>query len=164
MTITKANSLRDGRRVLRFETIDEVLAEIDRVVEAERNGQLRQLGNWTAGQILGHISAWIDYGYEGYPLRPPPWLVRMFLRLRLKKMLNGSMPAGVRIPGVEQGTVGIDPLETAEAAARVRRSFERLKRGDPAKYDSPAFGPMSHEDRIRLNLRHAELHLSFLNY
>jgi hypothetical protein len=29
---------------------------------------------------------------------------------------------------------------------------------------SPAFGPMNHEDRTQFNLRHAELHLSFLQF
>ncbi len=37
----------------------------------------------------------------------------------------------------------------------------RLKNGEPCTHDSPAFGALSHEDRIRLNLRHAELHLGY---
>ena len=61
------------RRMLRFETLDEALAELDRIASAEQSGKLRTLGNWTAGQVLGHVAAWIDYGYEGYPLQPPPW-------------------------------------------------------------------------------------------
>ena len=41
------------RRVLRFESIDQVLAEVDRLAAAERAGRLRRLGDWTLGQALG---------------------------------------------------------------------------------------------------------------
>ena len=55
-------------------------------------------------------------------------------------------------------------MPLAEGAARLRKAVARLQAGEPARYDSPAFGPMNHEERIQLNLRHAELHLSFLRW
>jgi hypothetical protein len=58
----------------------------------------------------------------------------------------------------------MDDMPTREAADRLKQAFRRLESGEPAKFHSPAFGAMSHEDRIRLNLRHAELHLGFLDY
>jgi hypothetical protein len=36
-----------GPRLLRFESIDQALAEVERIVEAERAGRLKRLGNWT---------------------------------------------------------------------------------------------------------------------
>lgn len=150
------------RRTLRFDTIAELEAEIDRIVAADRDGQLRTTGHWTPGQIMAHVAAWIEYGYDGYPLRPPPWFVRWFLRWQGKRFLRVGMPSGVRIPRVKDGTFGQDEMPTAAAAERLRRALQRLQSGEPAKFDSPAFGPMSHDDRIRLNLRHAELHLGFL--
>ena len=152
------------RRRLRFESIDEVLAEIGRIDQADESGRLRRLGNWTPGQILAHIAAWIEYGYEGYPISPPPWFVRWILRWQVKKCLRDGMPAGVRIPGAENGTYGIDEMATKDAAARLKNVLLRLKTNEPSEFDSPAFGIMNHEDRIRLNLRHAELHLGFVNY
>ena len=152
------------RRALRFATIDELLGEIDRVVEADQQGRLRTLGTWTPGQVLGHVAAWIDYGYDGYPMPPPPWLIRVFLRWQVKKYLREGMPSGVRIPSVAEGTYGTEALPTGEAVDRLRGALRRLQSGEQAKHDSPAFGPMSHEDRIQLNLRHAELHLGFLQY
>jgi hypothetical protein len=158
------NTANVPRRSLRFTTIDDVLAEIDRIVAADHGGILKSAGNWTPGQIMGHVAAWINYSYEGYPLRPPPWFIRFILRRMVKKYLRDGMPAGRRIPGIESGTVGIEPLETAEGADHLRRALRRLTTDEPAPYDSPAFGPMSAEGRIQLNLRHAELHLSFLRY
>ena len=153
-----------GFRVLRFTTIGDAMAEIDRIVAADQAGKLIHTGNWTAGQVFGHIASWIEYGYVGYPMKPPPWIIRVMLRMRVKKYLRDGMPRGVRIPGVENGTFGIEPLSTAEGADRLRRAFLRLKNGELAVHDSPAFGPMSHPDRIELNLRHAELHLGFLRF
>lgn len=151
------------RRKLNFATIDDLLAEVERVVAAERAGKLRRTGNWTAGQVLGHLAAWASYGYEGYPMKPPPFFIRWILRAKVKKYLREGMPAGVRIPGVPNGTFAIDALSTEDGATRLRQALRRLKSGEPCKYDSPAFGPMSHADRIALNLRHAELHLGYLH-
>ncbi len=157
-------SASTGCRKLHFETIDQLLEEIDRVVEADRAGQIRALGAWTPGQILGHVAAWIEYGYDGYPMKRVPWLVRLLLRRQLKKFMKQGMPAGVRIPRVADGTYGIDDMPTEQAAERLRLALGRLQRQEPAKFDSPAFGKLSEDDRIRLNLMHAELHLSFLQF
>ena len=75
-----------------------------------------------------------------------------------------GMPAGIKIPKVEGGTYGIDPLSTAEGLSRLRRSLARLGSNEPVRFHSPAFGPMSDADRVQFNLRHAELHLGYLVY
>src|SRR5262245_40915300 len=97
------NTAKVSRRKLRFANVDEALAEIDRIVDADRAGRLQQLGNWTPGQIMGHVAAWINYSYEGYPVGRPPWFIRFILRRLVKKYMRDGMPAGVRIPGVENG-------------------------------------------------------------
>lgn len=150
------------RRRLRFQSIDELSAEIDGIVEAEAAGRLRVLGNWSVGQVLGHLAAWINYGWDGYPFPPPPWLVRFMLKFLRKKYLRDGLPAGFRIPKVADGTYGVERLSTENGAAELRRALRRLKAGESAKFHSPAFGPISHDERVAMNLRHAELHLGFL--
>jgi hypothetical protein len=162
-TSVNTAKVRD-RRQLQFNSIDEVLSEIDRIVAADQAGTLRQLGNWTPGQIMGHVAAWTNYSYDGYPLKSPPWFIHIILRMLVKRYLRKGMPSGQRIPGVENGTYGIELFTTIEGAEKMRRAFQRLLSNEPAKYDSPGFGVMSDSDRIRLNFRHAELHLSFLRY
>ena len=151
-------------RVLRFNSVDDCAAEVHRILAADAEGRLRASGNWTPGQVLAHVAAWIEYAYTGFPVAPPPWFVRWILRLQLRRILRGSMPRGVRIPRVTGGTVGMDDVATPEAAARLLRALQRLASPEEAPFDSPAFGPMSHADRITLNLRHAELHLGYLSY
>ena len=62
------------RRPLRFDTIDQALAEAARLAELERAGRLKSLGNWTLGQTLGHLATWAEFSYTGAPLSPP-WFV-----------------------------------------------------------------------------------------
>jgi hypothetical protein len=158
-----ARSVAEYRK-LHFASLDECMAEVRRVVAADGKGTLRALGNWTPGQIMAHLAAWIEYGYTGYPIGRPPFFVRWILRWRLPKMLRGNMPRGVRIPGVKDGTVGMDDQPTAEAGQRLLGALKRLQDREEARFDSPAFGPMSHDERILLNLRHAELHLGYVAY
>jgi hypothetical protein len=149
------------RRRLHFESFDDLVAEVDRLVAADAAGTLRCAGNWTAGQTFGHLATWINFYFEGFPFSVP-WFVKLFLRAKKQAYLRDGMPPGVRIPRTENGTYGTEPLTTAEGAGRLRAAVARL-RFEPARFDSPAWGPMSLEERIILNLRHAELHLGFLH-
>src|SRR5919199_811914 len=112
------------RRALPFESVGQGLAD------AERAGRLRRLGNWTLGQALGHLAAWAGYGYTGFPLRVP-FFVHWFLRLRKRKYLGGPMRAGVKIPGVEGGTLATEPVPLGEALGRFRAVMQRLKTEAP---------------------------------
>jgi hypothetical protein len=148
------------RRLLRFESLDQVLAEVDRLAEAEQAGRLRRLGNWTLGQTLGHLAAWAEFGYTGTPLKTP-LVIKLLLRLRKKKFLYGRMRSGVRIPGVEGGTLATGPVPLDEALGRYRAVLQRLKAEAPTAPNA-IFGRLTHEESVALNLRHAELHLGFL--
>jgi len=147
---------------LRFKSIDDVLADVERIVTAEKASTLRQSGQWTAGQAFGHVAAWINYAYDGYPFKTP-WFIRLILRTRVRKYIRDGLPTGVRIPKVKGGTYATQTLSTEEGAAQLRQALARLASDEPATHDSPAFGKLTDQDRIALNLRHAELHLGFLH-
>ncbi len=148
-----------GRRTLHFDSIDQVLAEVERLAAAERAGRLRRLGNWTLGQTLGHLAGWIEYSYSSFPLKTP-FFIRWILKLRKRSFLYGPMRAGVKIPGIPGGTLATEPATLDEALPRYRRILERLKVEAPSA-PSPIFGKMTHDEWIALNLRHAELHLGY---
>ena len=147
-------------RTLRFESLDQLMAEVERLAEAERAGQLRRLGNWTLGQTVGHLASWAEYSYTGAPLKVP-FFIKWFLRLRKKTFLYSPMRAGVKIPGVAGGTLATEPMPLDEALGRYRRALERLKVEPPAS-PNVIFGHLTHAEWTALQLRHAELHLGFL--
>ena len=54
------------RRTLHFDSIDQIMADVDQLAGAQKQGKLRSLGNWTAGQNLGHLASWIDFGSTAF--------------------------------------------------------------------------------------------------
>jgi hypothetical protein len=153
---------RPDRRQLRFSTTDEAVAEAELLVEAEKEGRLQRCGNWTLGQVLGHLATWANFAFDGYPAEVhAPFFVRWIVRMFRGQILRKGMMAGVRVGKVPGGTVGLDLLEPEEGLRRFRAAMERLKSAAPTAAN-PVFGRMTHEQWIALNLRHAELHMSFL--
>ncbi len=152
------------RRTLRFETLAEMHRDLDVLERAHELGTLRRTGNWTEGETFTHLAAFINYGYDGYPKEvSPPWLLAvLFIRPRRAKYLNVGFPAGVKIPGTKKGTIGMEDVPFEVGVATLRGALEKLERVEPPLH-SPAFGKMTHEEKIRMGLRHGELHLSFLH-
>src|SRR2546421_5097689 len=148
-----------GRRQLKFDTLAAALTDAESLVAAERNARLTRLGNWSLGQALGHLAAWSDYSYTGAPMKPP-FFIRWILRTQKSKFLYSPMRAGLKIPRVAGGTYSIEAMPSDEGLARLRRAFDRLQREAPTT-PNVIFGPLTHEQWIALNLRHADLHLSF---
>lgn len=151
------------RREVRLGSLAELRGEVDRLVAAAEAGQLRAAGNWTPGQIFGHLAAWASYPYEGFPMGPAPLAVRVAARLMKRRFLRGPLPAGVRIPKAADGTHATEAVALEEGAARLRRAIERLEKREPPRHASPVFGPMTVDEVTQGTLRHAELHLSFLH-
>ncbi len=154
------NTKQVKRRDVRYESLDDAMADMNRLAALERDGKLDVLGNWSLGQAIGHLATWAEFAFNPCPLPPPPLLVRLVLPLLRSRFLNKGMPAGVAIPGVEGGTIGTEPMPTAAAIEKFTNVAERLKLEAPTQ-PSPAFGQMTHEEGIKLQLRHSELHLSF---
>lgn len=155
MTTTKP----PARRTLRFASLDEVVADVRALAAADSAGNLHCCGNWTFGQILNHLASWVDYSFEGVPLKVP-FFVRWVARPMKKQFLTKPMKAGSRIPKVNGGTLAIDVVPTAEALEHFYRSFDRLSNASPT-IPHMLFGPMTHAEWIAQHLRHSELHLSF---
>jgi hypothetical protein len=157
------NTRRAPRRQLRFESIEDALIELDRIEVAEQRHALRAVGNWTPSQIMTHIAAWIEYGWNGYPMKSLPFFFRWILRRMRYKFLRDGLKAGVRIPGIAGGTTGAEKVPMPVAMSRLRSAFKRLQANEPLKYGSPVFGMLKWDEHVQLQLRHAELHLSFLS-
>ena len=151
------------RRHPRFNDVDEAIRDAQALAQAERQGTLRAVGNWELGQAVGHVAYWARAPFEGYPpMRRPPWLLRVITALLKRRLLTHGFPAGVRIPGTPEGTFGLDRMPTDQALEELRAAFARLA-SQPPPGENPVFGPLSHDEWIKLNLRHAELHFGFFH-
>jgi len=149
------------RRALRFASLDDALGDMDKLVAAESAGKLRHTGSWELGQTLGHVATWAEIPFKGYPPEVrAPLPVRVILKLMKGTILNKGMTTGVKIGKVPGGTLGIEKIPTRDGADRLRAAFNRLK-SDCPNVVNPVFGVLTHDEWIKLNLRHAELHFSF---
>jgi len=68
------------RRELRFESLDEVLADVEILV----SGGHRTVGNWTLAQILTHLQKTFDASIDGFGFESN-WLIRKVLGPLFKK-------------------------------------------------------------------------------
>lgn len=151
-------------RSVRFASVEALLGDADRLSQAEAAGTLKQCGNWTLGQALNHVASWMDFPFDGYPatLGRPPWIIRLIVKPQKNKFIAKGLPRGVRIPGQKDGTVATEVVPTAQALEHLRRSATRLHDNAPS-VPNPLFGPLSHDEWVQMNLRHAELHLGYFD-
>ncbi len=146
----------EGRRELHFATLDEMLAEAEQLAAA-RN--VRALGNWRLGQALGHLAAAMNMAVDGATLR--------------RAMAHSNDRADDEEAGAQEDAPGyslpasaakelIPPatMSTDEGIKRFRAAVARLK-ATPNRAPSPFLGRLTREESDRLQMSHAELHLSF---
>jgi hypothetical protein len=127
------------RRALRFAGVHEMRAEVERVHAWARAGEARAAGNWSVGQIFGHLAFWIEEIDHDKGVRVA-WYGRVLARLMKRRILTGRPAAGYEL---------------------LVRAMARLERGDFPSVDRN-WGRMRPEDWLNLHLRHAELHLGFV--
>lgn len=144
-----------SRRRLRFETLDEVVAECERLAA----GDVRTVGQWTYPEILEHLAQGIDALYDGFGFRAAWWvrLARPVIRWKVFR----SMPAGFRLPPEAVSLFPHRSVETTAALDHLRRSMARLET-EPHRHPHPALGRLTREEARLLTLRHCELHLGFV--
>lgn len=145
------------RRKLRFETLDEIVTEAERLAKMP----IRLLGNWSYGQILEHLASGIDAYYDGLPVKMSWFKRRIVMPLIKNNILTKGMPAGIPLPKEAARILIPDQTEIQPALDHLRSSINRLKEESPKK-PSPFFGDMAPQEWVALTLRHAELHLSFV--
>lgn len=150
------------RRVLKFESLDDVLREIDRL----QTIGYQQLGHWDLPQICRHLRCWLTYPVNGFPsIGFPGSLFVALLRWTVaKKMLAHSLATGTMAEG---GTTlpdsippqGLSFSSEREELARAMRNFDGAR---GYLLPSPLFGQMDDDTYLRLQLLHCAHHLSFL--
>jgi|SRR4051794_2061550 hypothetical protein len=146
------------RRKLRFTSIDDIAAEVERLARCR---EIKTLGNWSSGQVLQHLAMTMQNSIDGFPsFVPAP--IRLFLRLFMKRrILTTPMSAGFKLPANAAEHMLPKPTEWDAAVANFRREMQRLKT-QPQRMPHPAFGPLTSAEWEQLHCRHSELHLGFL--
>ena len=146
-----------GRRVVAYESLDDVLMDAERLVAAPR---VTMLGNWTLGQLLAHLAAGMHMSIDGSDYSPP-WFVRL-LGPFLKRRVLRKMTAGFQLPKpMADKIIPVEAISPQEGFGRLQDAIKRF-RSDLSRKPHHVFGTMSGAEWHQLQLRHAELHMSFV--
>jgi Protein of unknown function (DUF1569) len=144
------------RRELKFDNLDQVMPEVDRLVRGYTT-----VGKWTLGQICNHLAAGIRMSVHGYEGKPPAWLVRKMLGPMIFKQIlrSGKFPEGSRSPDVFVPKPGLDDRTEAEGLRATLAEFAAHQGPLP---ESAVFGPVTREQWTQLHKIHCAHHLTFV--
>lgn len=152
---------RLDRRKVRFSDLDEILVAAEELSVAS---QVRQLGNWTMGQIFEHLAKSLHSSIDESKA-VVSWRIRTIAFLLRPIVLRFGLPSGVSIEN--SSSVAADeflPSDTTSTKSGLRLMREAITRVQSSRMVARhnLFGKLSHKQWTQLHCRHAELHMSFL--
>lgn len=119
------------------------------------------VGRWSYGEILWHLGTVMNCLFDGFPFQAPWWARKFLAPLMKKRFLRKSMPAGFKLPGDGMGLTANRTVSVDEGLTVLKSAVARFARENPEQ-PHPFLGRLTREEAIQLQLRHAELHLSFV--
>lgn len=150
-----------GRRNVRYRSLDDILAD----AESLRAGGYDRLGNWSLGQVSSHLANVLNMGIDGgvFSLPSPlQALIRLFMK---ETFLEKTAKPGFKLPKKIAAKIGPrtdeGPKGDEEGLDQLRRALARWKQ-ETTRAPNGLLGRLSLEEWDRFQLRHAELHMSFL--
>ncbi len=160
----QVNTKQAPRRLLKFASMAELSAELDRIEAAHRAGTLRTTGNWSPGQILQHVGKFMRFPIDGFPPGKPPWLVRAIVQIVFKKkaIQGAPPPPGIKLPAGAAYLLPDDSVSFDAGMAFLREQIARIGRGERFAHASPLFGKLTHEQWTKMQLGHCAMHLGFI--
>ncbi|HIF00147.1 MAG TPA: DUF1569 domain-containing protein [Planctomycetes bacterium] len=148
------------RRELTFQTIDEAIAEAERLA----SGEVRTTGAHSFGQILNHLALSHDTSTGRVVAPPPPLFMKLMMPL-MKRMVINSKPLkpGITLPAKGEAFFWPDrEIDVPTGLQYFKESVEYYK-NNGALDKHPFFGKLTKDECDELNCRHAALHLSFVH-
>jgi len=74
------------------------------------------------------------------------------------------MRAGFKLPKDAAALLPRAGVSFEDGMARLRHALARLEAGERMTHPSSFLGPLTHDEWVRLNLNHTQLHLGFLAF
>lgn len=143
-----------GRRLVRYASMDDFIGDVKRLTEIP----VRTLGNWSQGQIYRHLARSLDGSIDGIDMKVPApmrWIMTLLFK---KKFLEVAIPPGFPAP---EGPMRPDETSVADGLAALENAVARQK-NEASRVPHPGFGNIGRDGWDKFNLRHAEMHMSFI--
>jgi hypothetical protein len=88
-----------GRRELRFNSLDEVVADAERLVAAPNT---KTIGNWPLDRLIGHLTSSVNGSIDGFPAKAP-WFIRLASPLLKRRFPHEDNAAWLQIAQGSRG-------------------------------------------------------------
>ena len=150
------------RRDIQFSDLGAILNDLDRLEAAEKAGSMVQNGNWSLGQISDHVAGLIEQSLDGFRFKAPVPIRILFTTLR-PILFKRPIPAGIALRGQSRMLIPESGISSEQGLGELRSQIKRLQDGAKMTHPSPIFGRLDQDQWTGLHLRHAALHLSFLD-
>jgi hypothetical protein len=147
---------RQPRRTPRFETFDEILADVRALAERPT----RQIGNWSLGQVCQHLGLAMEFSTRAERPFRVPLKLRILGRLARRRVLRDGLPRGFKLPADGQALVP-EPVSVEDGLATLERGMAALA-ATGRRVPHPVLGSMNAAQWHQFHLRHAELHLGHI--
>jgi hypothetical protein len=148
-----------NRRVLTLNTLDEVVAEVERLAA----GRVTTTGKHSFPHIIRHLALTNEMMTGRIAAPKPPLILRLMLPLIRSSILKGSVKPGVKLPRRAEAVFWSDEeISVQDAIAMLKDSVVYYKEHGPMPVH-PIFGKATREQLDRLNCNHAAMHLSFVH-
>lgn len=147
------------RRKVRYSSLQEFCDDVEKLAA----GKHETVGNWTFPQILNHLTKAMNYSFDGYPFRAP-FFIRAFARWKYKKtLLTKGLPTGIKVPKAGEALLPVEAesSDLEQALSDFRVAVSRYECETPTALH-PFIGKLTAEEAGQMNLRHGELHMSFV--
>ena len=146
------------RRELSFATLNEAVAEAERLAD----GEVRTTGNHSFGQILEHLARTHDMATGKVEAPRPPLFIRLMMPF-IKSSIIKDVKPGFKLPAKAETFFWPDQeFEVQDALTHLKESVERFNTVGPLP-KHPVFGKLSQEKATELNRKHCAMHLSFVH-
>jgi Protein of unknown function (DUF1569) len=145
--------MTQGRRTLRFNCLDEVMPDVERLLVEHST-----LGNWTLAQICRHLSTVMRRVVDlpaSTPMDPSQWVSEDQKREVLD---TGMLQEGLATPPL---LLPPEELNEREEAEGLRAAIAHYKASNGPVIPHRIFGPLTKAEWDRLQCIHCAHHLSF---
>jgi hypothetical protein len=145
-----------ARRTVRYATFSDVVQDAEHLL-----GNHHTVGHWSFGQICQHLARTMNATIDGFGFMAPWWARQLIAPFVKNSFLIKPMKPGFNLPKAGAALLPDDSITAEEGLRQLKAAIQRLAHETPSA-PHPFFGKLASEEIVQLQLRHCELHMSFI--
>jgi hypothetical protein len=142
-----------GRRTLGYESLDDVMPDVERLLEGHTT-----VGTWSLAQICRHLATVMRRVVDLPASTPVDPSLRVPEEEKRRVLESGILPEGQPAP---PQIIPVETLGAGEEAEGLRAAIAYYKASPGPVIPHPLFGPLTRPEWDRLQRIHCAHHLSF---